>query len=77
MVVLIVLAAVLVFVNGNQYANSYRLSWQYGTVLGAVQPAALVGAFYRPIVAWWVSMAAMVLTTALAQNNHGGEAVFP
>ena len=76
-VVLIVLAAVLVFVNGNSYANSYRLSWQYGTVLGAVQPAALVGAFYRPIVAWWVSMAAMVLTTGLAQNNHGGEAVFP
>ncbi|MFE4370303.1 sensor histidine kinase [Streptomyces sp. NPDC056835] len=57
----LVLGAVLLLaINTNQYAFQYRMGVPTALVLAGVQSAALIGALFRPILAWWASIAAMV-----------------
>ncbi|WP_037607120.1 sensor histidine kinase [Streptacidiphilus rugosus] len=71
-VLMTLLGLVLLAINTNQYAFSYRMGVPLGLLLGGVQSAALVGALWEPISAWWVSTLTMLLGAWYATAVHRG-----
>ncbi|CAL9486234.1 hypothetical protein SUDANB106_03171 [Streptomyces sp. enrichment culture] len=70
---LVLFAVFLLAVNANEYVHTYRMAALAGLLLAGVQSAALVGAMFRPIPAWWASTAAMVAVTWYASARMAAE----
>ncbi|MGW1988686.1 sensor histidine kinase [Embleya sp. NPDC001921] len=74
-VLLVVLVIPVGAINVNQSAWQYGLGNDVGLLLGGIGPAAVVAAMFRPVPAWWVATAAMVLTALLA--DPAGPQLYP
>ncbi|MCG3044307.1 histidine kinase [Streptomyces sp. S1A] len=70
---LVLFAVALLVVNANEYLHTYRMAAPAGLLLAGVQSAALVGAMFRPIPAWWASTAALVLVAWYASARMAAE----
>ncbi|MFD4943164.1 sensor histidine kinase [Streptomyces sp. NPDC058239] len=63
--------------NTNQYAFGYGMGIQLGILFAGIQSAAIVGALFRPIPAWWVSILVTVVITPFAKASGPGGMMFP
>ncbi|GAA2134620.1 sensor histidine kinase [Kitasatospora kazusensis] len=77
LVLLVVAAAVLLAGSSNQYAFAYHLGVPIGLLLGGIQSAAVVGALFRPVVAWWATTLVTLLTACTTHAPSGSNALFP
>ncbi|WP_405721206.1 sensor histidine kinase [Streptomyces sp. NBC_00046] len=68
MVPLVMLAVVMLIVGTNQYAFEFGMGIQLGILFAGIQSGAFLVAVYRPVPAWWASMAGMVMVTPFATN---------
>jgi signal transduction histidine kinase len=53
----------------DEMSQSYRLGVELGVLAGFAQGVALVLALWRPVPAWWLSLAGTVVAAVVAQSN--------
>ncbi|MEL5958645.1 sensor histidine kinase [Streptomyces sp. CLV115] len=73
MVPLVMLAVLLLVAGTNTYAFGFGMGVQLGILFAGIQSVAFVVALYRPVPAWWASMAGTVMVTPFAANAGLGE----
>jgi signal transduction histidine kinase len=74
--VVIVLAVYLALASVALLTDSYRLTSAFGTSLGILQGVAVVMALWRPVPAWWLSLA-VTLVTAEAVRSGPSSVMLP
>jgi signal transduction histidine kinase len=72
---LTLVAVALFFVNLNQDAYDYSLGVPLGGFFAGVQSAALVGALWQPIRAWWASILTMLVAAWTATALTSGQGI--